>query len=222
MSAFAASRFTGAGLGCVRGERIVFQGLSFEVAGGTALTLIGPNGAGKSSLLRLMAGLLAPAAGKLLWNGAPVADDPDAHRARLRWLGHGDGIKPGLSALENAAFWAALAGAPGEAALGALQRMGLGPLAETPARFLSQGQRRRLALTRLLLGGAALWLLDEPTVGLDAGSVAVVEALLADHCRAGGMVVLATHVPIAVPAGQVLELTPAAVPPPSHSPSPSP
>lgn len=200
------SVFAGSGLACVRGERPVFRQLSFAVESGTGLTLAGPNGAGKSSLLRLMAGLLQPAAGGLTWDGESVADDPEAHRARIAWIGHGDGVKPGLTALENARFWAEIAGATASSAAAALDCFGLAHLADTPARFLSQGQRRRLALARLVVAPRSLWLLDEPTVGLDAASVAGFEAVLADHCRAGGMAVLATHIRVAVPGGQVLTL----------------
>ncbi len=205
---FGAGMFVGQGLGCIRGERLVFSDLSFHLSAGSALLLVGANGTGKSSLLRLMAGLLPPAAGTLSWNGIAIADDPDAHRRRLCWLGHLDAVKPGLTSLENATFWATIAGnrQPREAAGGALDRLGLGPLADTPGRFLSQGQRRRVALSRLLVADAPLWLLDEPTVGLDAAAVATVEALLAGHLGAGGSVVLATHVPIALPGGRHLAL----------------
>jgi|JI10StandDraft_1071094.scaffolds.fasta_scaffold179840_4 heme exporter protein A len=200
------SVFAGSDLGCIRGERVVFRNLSFSVESGAALTLAGPNGAGKSSLLRLMAGLVPAAAGRLSWDGADIALDPDAHRARIAWVGHGDALKPGLTALENARFWADLAGGDPALPAIALARFGLAALADTPARFLSQGQRRRLALSRLLAGRSALWLLDEPTVGLDAASVAAFEAILAAHCRGGGLAVLATHVPIATPGGRVLAL----------------
>ncbi|MCC7272450.1 MAG: ATP-binding cassette domain-containing protein, partial [Alphaproteobacteria bacterium] len=127
-------------------------------------------------------------------------------RARLRWLGHADALKPPLTARENVAFWASLAGAPdpAAAALAALERLALGPLADTPARWLSQGQRRRVALARLAAVPAPLWLLDEPTVGLDADAVAAVEALLALHRAAGGIAVVATHVPIALPGAATL------------------
>ncbi len=104
------SLFEGRDLLCVRGERRVFEGLSFAVAAGGLLVLTGPNGSGKSSLLRIMAGLLRPAAGALLWDGAPVRDDPDAQAARLQYLGHLDAVKPVLSAAENLMFWAALHG----------------------------------------------------------------------------------------------------------------
>ncbi|WP_374444208.1 heme ABC exporter ATP-binding protein CcmA [Stella sp.] len=205
------SVFAGSDLGCVRGERPVFRHLSFSVESGSALTLTGANGAGKSSLLRLMAGLLPAAAGRLTWDGGDVAADPEAHRGRIAWIGAGDAVKPNLTVLENARFWAEVAGGRRGAAAAALDRFGLdrfglAGLADTPARFLSQGQRRRLALSRLLAVRRPVWLLDEPTVGLDAGAVAGFEAVLAEHCRDGGLAVLATHVPIATPGARVLVL----------------
>jgi len=200
--------FSGDGLGCVRGERRVFRDLSFAVAPGGALILAGANGAGKSSLLRLMAGLLPPVAGRLSWDGIRVADDPEAHRARLRFLGHLDALKPALTALENVAFWARLYGLaePVAAAAAALDRMGLAGQADLPARYLSQGQRRRAALARVLLGRAPLWLLDEPTQGLDEASQRRLEAVLGAHRAAGGIAVVSTHVPLALPGAATLRL----------------
>ncbi|MGE0714678.1 MAG: cytochrome c biogenesis heme-transporting ATPase CcmA [Alphaproteobacteria bacterium] len=203
------SAFAGEGLGCIRGERVVFADLSFRVDAGDALVLTGANGSGKSSLLRLMAGLAPPAAGRLTWDGVPVAEDPESHRARLRWIGHADAVKPALTARENALFWARLAGAADPAATvsAALDRLALAAIADSPARWLSQGQRRRLALARLLAAGpASLWLLDEPTVGLDGPTVASLEELLAGHRAAGGIVVASTHVPIALPGAAQLAL----------------
>ncbi|HEX2114080.1 MAG TPA: heme ABC exporter ATP-binding protein CcmA, partial [Alphaproteobacteria bacterium] len=156
--------FVGEDLACVRGERLVFENLSFRARPGEALLLMGPNGSGKSSLLRLMAGLLAPASGRLLWGGSAIIDDPDSHRARLHYIGHLDALKPALTVSENLAFYAALRGRPADAdTLGsAISAFHLDKLADTPARFLSQGQRRRTALARVLAAPAALWLLDEP------------------------------------------------------------
>ncbi|HYZ33861.1 MAG TPA: heme ABC exporter ATP-binding protein CcmA, partial [Crenalkalicoccus sp.] len=137
-------------LACLRGERVVFAGLSFAVAPGEALLLTGANGAGKSSLLRLLAGLLPPAEGAVLWQGEDALADRAQHAARLRYLGHGEALKPALTAAENLRFYARLAG-PGDPAdriAGALAAMGLGALAELPARVLSAGQKRRLALAR--------------------------------------------------------------------------
>jgi len=202
--------FEGRGLTCVRGERLVFAGLGFALGDGGALVLHGPNGSGKSSLLRLMAGLLKPAQGALAWGGLPVDDDPEGHRARLQYLGHLDAVKPVLSAAENLAFWASTHGGHGNGGDGvaaALERMGLSDLADVPGRMLSSGQRRRLALARLFLAAADLWLLDEPTVGLDAESIDRLQAGLAGHRRDGGRVVVATHTPIDLPGAERLDLS---------------
>jgi heme exporter protein A len=191
----------------VRGGRQVFAGLSFALAPGEVLVLRGPNGSGKSSLLRLLAGFFAPAAGRLAWAGVQVADDPAAHRARLHYVGHSDAVKSLLTVRENLAFAAALGGAAAglERALGAFD---LEPLADLPARYLSAGQKRRLALARLLLGSRPLWLLDEPGVGLDAANRMRLERELAAHRAAGGLAVLATHGDVAVENALQLELAP--------------
>ena len=194
-------------LACLRGERAVFAGLSFRLDPGGALLLVGANGAGKSTLLRLLAGLLRPEAGALLWDGADALADRAAHAARLRYLSHQDALKPALTARENLGFFAQLWGGEVEAALAALDLL---PLAELPARVLSSGQKRRLALARLALSDPAhpapLWLLDEPTVGLDAASVGKLGVLLARHRAAGGMVLAATHLPLPMPGAGELRL----------------
>ncbi len=207
--------FEGRDLTCVRGERHVFAGLGFAVPQGGALLLHGPNGSGKSSLLRLMAGLLKPAQGSLAWDDRPVSDDPEAHRARLQYLGHLDAVKPVLSAAENLSFWASAQGGGQGGPAAALERIGLTGLADVPARMLSAGQRRRLALARLFLARADLWLLDEPTVGLDEDSISRLQAGLADHRQEGGRVVVATHTAIDLPGADRLDLT--AFAPPSDA-----
>lgn len=191
------------GLACLRSERVVFADLSFRVAPGEAMLLTGANGAGKSSLLRLLAGLLAPAEGTLLWQGEDALADRAAHARRLRYLGHGDALKPALSAAENLAFYARLWG--GEVAR-ALAAVALEELADLPARVLSSGQKRRLALARLALASCPLWLLDEPTVGLDTASVARLAGLFAVHRAQGGMVLAATHLPLPLPDARELRL----------------
>jgi heme exporter protein A len=193
-------------LACLRGERLVFKGVSFALGAGEALRLTGPNGSGKSSLLRLLAGLGRPEAGTIAWNGAAVSEDPDAHRARLLFLGHQDAVKPWLTAQENLAFWAALHGATAAAVAPALARFALTPQAALPARYLSQGQRRRLALARFAAIPARLWLLDEPTTGLDEANVATLEALVAEHCAAGGLAVVSTHFALKLPGRNALAL----------------
>jgi heme exporter protein A len=197
--------FSGTGLACRRSERIVFEGLDFAVAPGGALLLTGPNGSGKSSLLRLMAGLIKPFAGSLQWGGAPVADDPAAHRERVAYLGHKDALKLVLTTAENIRLWAALRGRSDSAAA-AMSSMNLSHLADLPARFLSSGQSRRAALARTISGEAPLWLLDEPTVGLDLSSIAALEGALAAHRAAGGIVVAATHAPFLLPGADMLDL----------------
>lgn len=201
------SLFEGRDLFCVRGERPVFAGLGFALAAGGALVLAGPNGSGKSSLLRLMAGLLRPAAGALLWDGQPVIRDPEAHRARLQYLGHLDAVKPVLSAAENLTFWAALRG-HGESGTvtEALEAFAIARLADLPGRMLSAGQKRRLALARLLVAPAEVWLLDEPTVGLDQESLGRLSGAIAAHRARGGRVVAATHAPMDMDGAQVLAL----------------
>jgi len=180
-------------LACWRGERAVFAGLCFTLDPGSAMLLTGPNGAGKSSLLRLVAGLLPPAEGQLLWEGEDALADRAGHARRLRYLGHGDALKPALTARENLDFYARLWGGEAEPALAAL---GLSTLADLPARVLSSGQKRRLALARLALAPASLWLLDEPTVGLDAASVERLGGLFAAHRDRGGIILAATHLPL--------------------------
>ena len=196
--------FAGRDLACWRGGRLVFRGLSFALEPGDALILSGPNGSGKSSLLRLMAALLAPFRGSLLWDGARIADDPAAHRARLHLVGHQDAVKPVLTVAETIAFWGGLRG--GDNAPAALEHFGLAALGATPCRLLSAGQKKRLSLARLLASAAPLWLLDEPTTGLDAPSAAALAAAIAGHRAAGGIVVAATHVPLALDGARALSL----------------
>ena len=198
--------FAGHDLACRRGERLVFTGLSFRVAAGSALLLRGPNGSGKSSLLRCMAGLLAPVAGTQTWNDRPTALDADAHRGRLRYLGHQDAVKPALTVLGNLVLWQQLHGRHDVAAIGrGLAGVGLDRLAELPARLLSAGQRRRVALARLLASPAPLWLLDEPTTALDDDGIACFARMVGDHRATGGVVVLSSHGDPGV-AGDVLAL----------------
>ena len=190
-------------LAAVRGERAVFAGLSFRLAPGGALLLAGRNGAGKSTLLRVLAGLLRPADGRVLWNGADALADRAEHAARLAWVSAQDAIKPGLTVAETLGFEADFVDGRADAGLAAFA---LEDLAEVPVRMLSTGQRRRLALARLALAPRALWLLDEPTLGLDAASVARFGALAAAHRAAGGMVVAATHLPLPLPGATELAL----------------
>jgi heme exporter protein A len=197
--------FAGYRLSCRRNERMVFTGLDFAVPAGGALLLTGPNGSGKSSLLRLMAGLIRPYRGRLEHDGMRLADDPALHRELVAYLGHQDAVKPILTVREGTRFWASLRGRTDKVEA-AMATMGLGDLADLAGRFLSSGQRRRSALARVIAGGAAIWLLDEPTVGLDVKSIAALEAALATHRAEGGTVIAATHAPIALPGAGGLNL----------------
>jgi heme exporter protein A len=198
------SHFAAINLGCIRGGRPLFAGLDFELRAGQALVLTGPNGSGKSSLLRLLAGLARPAAGEIRWEGAALAEDADAHAGRLHYVGHLDAVKPLMTVAENLAFWARLRG--GRHLEEALIHFGLDALAETPGRRLSAGQKRRLALARLIAAPQELWLLDEPTTGLDDEAVARFGNALADHLSGGGIAVLATHQELPVEAPERLDI----------------
>jgi heme exporter protein A len=195
--------FAGRDLACVRGERLLFRGLGFTLEPGGALVLMGANGSGKSSLLRMMAGLLPPAAGTLSWDGRPVAEDAEAQRARLVYLGHQDAIKPTLTVGETLRLHTRLRGASA-APEPALDALGIGGLIDVPGRQLSAGQRRRVGLARLLICPAPLWLLDEPTVGLDEAALAAFRAIAAAHRRAGGAIVAATHGDLGLGTTQIL------------------
>jgi heme exporter protein A len=188
-------------LSCVRGERLVFAGLSFTLEPGRVLTVRGANGAGKSSLLRLLAGLARAAAGSITWEGHAVGEATDAPA----YVGHLDAVKPTLTVLENVAFWRAFHGGQ-RSAEAALEALGIGRLADLPARYLSAGQRRRTALARLIVQNARLWLLDEPTVGLDDDGVARLSSVVREHLAAGGIAVASTHLPLPFGDGAVLDL----------------
>ena len=184
-----------AGLAAFRGERLVFRDLDFAVAAGGALLLTGPNGSGKSTLLRLLAGLLRPAAGTLTWDGADALADLPMHARRVAYVGHQDAVKPGLTAAENLRFAARLSGGDVREALAAV---GLEELADLPGAHAVGGTAAAAGAGRLALSPAPLWLLDEPTLGLDAASVERFGAMLEAHRAGGGMVVAATHLPLPV------------------------
>jgi len=190
-------------LECVRGERSLFHGLALELAAGQCLHVAGENGAGKTSLLRILAGLLAPEQGGVRWRGVPIERAREEYGAELAFVGHLNGIKDDLSVLENVQLAAALRGgdAGADAARAALRTMALEDFAGSLARQLSQGQKRRVALTRLCADPApALWILDEPFNALDAASVLALRALIDAHLERGGIVVLTAHQQIELPA----------------------
>ncbi len=200
------TRFHGEGLVCVRGERMVFQDLDFNLEPGGALILIGPNGAGKSSLLRMLAGLLKPYAGRLLWDGEDALDDMDEHGAKLHYVGHHDAVKPVLTANENIRFWAELRGVRADGVEHALETLDIKHLYDVPGRFLSAGQKRRVNLARILAAPAPLWLLDEPTTALDKATIKRLEQAIQAHRDGGGMVVLSTHADVVMPGAKVLDV----------------
>ena len=161
-------------LECVRGEKSLFRGLSFRLEPGACLLVQGANGSGKTSLLRMLCGLSQPAQGEIRWNGEPIGKLAEDYRGELLYCGHAGAVKDDLTALENARISATLAGAPvdEEAARTALRQLGLKGREDLPARVLSAGQKRRVALTRLLLEKRRLWVLDEPLTALDKAAVA--------------------------------------------------
>ena len=201
-------RFFGEALSCIRGERLVFDSLDFAVAPGAALVLTGRNGSGKTSLLRVMAGLTRAASGRIGWDDGTIADEPERHRARIAYAGHLDAVKPILSVRENAVGWSRLQGGDAGRADKALEIFDLAELADMPARYLSAGQRHRLALARLPASAARLWLMDEPTVALDGESIAALNRAIAAHRDGGGMAVIATNVALDIADAETLDLTP--------------
>lgn len=183
------------GLACERGDRLLFQHLSFTVCRAQLLLVQGGNGQGKTSLLRLLTGLGRPDAGEVRWTGEPIERCRDRYHRDMAHLGHTNGIKDELTPLENLRFHGVLRNrhlVHGQA-VATLKRLGLSRCLDLPCRALSFGQRRRVALAALLLGGASLWVLDEPLTGLDVNAIALVEGLIREHLNAGGMVVATTH-----------------------------
>jgi heme exporter protein A len=199
-------RLEASGLTCVRGGREVFSGLGFALSGGEALLVTGRNGAGKSSLLRMVAGLVRIAAGRLAADGGdPEKTVPE----QAHYLGHQDALKPSLTVAENLAFWVRYLGGtepPGPA----LAAVGLAALADLPAAYLSAGQRRRLSIARLLAVKRPLWLLDEPTSALDREAQDALAGLMRQHLAGGGLIMAAAHGPIGLERARELRLGEAA------------
>ena len=180
-------------LACMRGGRAVFRGLSFSLANGEALVVTGRNGAGKSSLLRMIAGLVRLAEGRIVLSGA---DGEATLPEQAHYLGHHDALKASLSVSENLQFWSEFLGGARDAVRPALEAVDLAPLGDLPAGYLSAGQRRRLSIARLVAVKRPVWLLDEPTSALDAPSQTRLAALMDGHLAGGGIIVAAAHGPI--------------------------
>ena len=193
-------RLSGRGVRCVRGGREVFAGLDFEAASGEAVAVIGRNGSGKTSLLRLIAGLLAPAGGAIdLESGEAELTLPE----QAHYLGHRDALKPALSVLENLAFWRDFLGGDAGDADRSLARVGLDHATHLPAAFLSAGQRRRLSIARLLSVSRPVWLLDEPTSALDTAGQTMFAGVMRNHLAGGGIILAATHTPLGIQATEL-------------------
>lgn len=203
------SRLSVRSLACRRGGRLVFHDLGFELSDGDALLLTGRNGAGKSTLLRVLSLLTPVLRGEIAWDGNHVREDADAWRARLAWLGHADAIKGDLTVREALmAAYRLRAGVapPRQLWDAAVARFDMAALLDRPGRYLSAGQSRRVALTRVMLSGAPVWLLDEPASGLDEASRQALHAALGDHLASGGLAIIATHGDIVLPGAATLDV----------------
>lgn len=197
-----------ADLSCQRGGRTVLAGITFRLAPGEALVVTGPNGIGKSTLLSTLAGLLPHSAGRVTFDDLPGEAAP---QDRIHHLGHRDGLKPALSCGENLRFARAMLGPGPVDPADALARVGLAGKSDLPVAYLSAGQRRRVALARLLVARRALWLLDEPLTALDAAGQAMLLGLMREHLAGGGLLVAATHAPLDLAGATELRLGPATV-----------
>jgi heme exporter protein A len=197
-------RLVAEGVAGERGGEPVFADVNFTLSESEALVVTGPNGSGKSTLLRIVAGLLPAAAGSIRLEGGE-SDAPGPGSA-CHYLGHENGMKPALSVAENLAFWRDFNCAPALGVDEALERVGLETISHLPYGYLSTGQRRRIAIARLLVNRRPLWLLDEPTVGLDRRSEERFSALMAGHLREGGMIVAATHVALGLEGAKALRM----------------
>ena len=191
-------------LGGERGGETVFSGIGFTLHQGDALVVTGPNGSGKSTLLRIVAGLLPAAAGRVLVEGGGEAFPTPASASH--YLGHLNAMKTALSVEENLGFWRALQGEPGLSVDEALEIVGLGGIGHLPFGYLSTGQRRRASIAKLLVSQRPVWLLDEPTAGLDKASEERFAGLMRGHLRDGGIVVAATHLPLGLDGAKALRM----------------
>lgn len=182
-------------LGCVRGDRRLFSDVTFSLGPGSLLQVRGPNGSGKTSLLRMICGLLAPAEGHIRWQGASIRSLGEDYFTSLSYIGHRNGLKEELSPIENLRITSGLAGAQlsEQEATSVLSKIGLSGREHLPARLLSEGQRRRTALARLVSCTTSLWVLDEVLTSLDSSAVLFVTSLIEEHLNKGGIAIVATH-----------------------------
>lgn len=192
-------------LACRRGERLIFSELSFAVEAGEIVEIAGRNGSGKTSLLRILCGLLPPESGEVGWCGSPIQEVRAQFQRELAYIGHADGIKGDLTVLENLQVARALHGGGEEPEL-AIEHLGLVEFRDILSRLLSAGQRRRLALARLLVNKARLWLLDEPFTALDKAAIRTVAGLFEDQAAQGGMVIYTSHHPVRIAKARRMEL----------------
>ncbi len=184
-------------LECIRGDRVLFSHLNIEIPPGIILQIEGRNGCGKTSLLRLLCGIMMPSEGQILWNGTDISEDRAEYYADAAYLGHHNGIKGELTALENLHFAQALSASMSEEDLfDILARLALRGYEDIPCRHLSAGQNRRVALARLLATEAKVWILDEPFTALDRKGIQVVEEIFEAHVANGGIIILTTHHPL--------------------------
>ncbi len=192
-------------LGCARGERRLFSGLNFSLPAGNFLQAFGPNGSGKTSLLRIICGLLAPAAGEVRWDGTNIHRLGEEYCAEIAYVAHQNGLKDELNPVENLRISTGVAGnvLSKREAQAVLERVGLSKQEHLPARLLSAGQRRRLALSRLLASRARLWILDEPLASLDDDGATLARDLIGEHLGNDGMAIIATHQEMSLSAGQM-------------------
>lgn len=193
---------TAQGLACLRGDRLLFKNVGFELNAGGLLYVLGENGSGKSSLLRLLCGLLMPEEGTVFWCGKKIKKDAENYLSNLTYLGHLNGLKDDLTALENLQIAVRLAGndASVQKTMAALTAIGIARCANLPVRVLSQGQKRRVALATLWLTESKLWILDEPFAALDTASVEVLASRLGEHMANGGMAIITTHQDVVINA----------------------
>jgi heme exporter protein A len=195
-------------LECRRGDRLLFSGLSFALEAGTLLHVRGRNGSGKTTLLRALCGLLAPDAGKILWNGEDTRRLKEDFLRDILYFGHLNGIKSDLTGIENLRVSATLDGdeVQDERLWDAMGQMGLAGFEDLPTKMLSQGQKKRVALARLLLSDSPLWVLDEPFTALDVEAVDQLQILIAEHVADEGLVILTTHQEVPLTSGQIHRL----------------